>query len=350
MTNEEEAKKITQFIRDNNIPIVQVDENRGYWLVRTQAGEYHNEFYFDNFVAIDWNEFSDPKIFEDTDKETVVGLIQKKYPDNKQPGLVYNQITRFLYKMKIGDVVMIPSENSSHISFGIITSDVHFTQVSETDVDEGKCPFIKRRDVKWIKTVSRESLDPNLYKMMNSHHAINNARDYDEFIDRTLYSFYVKGNKAHIILNIKNKGKIPAVGVTKMVDSIVELVPYLNEIGPEDKRDFQEDDIEMKATFNSPGLIALAGGALLICGIGLLLHYIVGGNFEASLDADGKSIKTKFKGQTDGLLEKIIKFRNGKPEDINEASKNIKKQLNKVNADLPEEIQTKNVKVEGDDK
>ncbi|MCQ2010527.1 hypothetical protein NOM01_10920 [Sporolactobacillus sp. STSJ-5] len=336
MTNEEETKKISEFIKNNNIPIVQVDENRGYWLVRTQSGEYHNEFYFDNFVAIDWNEFSDTKLFEKTEKETVVELIHKKYPDNKQPGLIYNQIKRFLYEMKIGDVVMIPSENTSHISFGIVDSEVYFDRVSDTAIDEGKCPFIKRRNVKWIKTVNRDKLDPNLYKMMNSRHTINNANDYAEFIDRTLYSFYVKGNKAHLILNIKKDGKIPAIGVARMVDSIVDLIPYLNEILP--GSNFQEDDIEMKATFNSPGIIDLGGIFLLIMGAGMVLHYIVGGKYEAALKTDGKSIDTKLKGETDGLLEKILKFKKENPEKVKESSQNIDKQLKKVNADIPAEL------------
>ncbi|MED4392543.1 hypothetical protein P4699_20465 [Priestia aryabhattai] len=307
MENTTGQMDLQSLIKEYNIPIVQIDENRNYWLVRTQSGEFYDEFYFDNFIAIGWDEFNNIQRFSDIEKSILVKEIEKQYPDNKQPGLIYNQISRFLFEMKPGDVVMIPSVNSTHISFGIITSSPEVIEISETDVEEGVCPFAKRRRINWLKTVKRSALDPYLYKMMQSHHTLNNANDYADVIDRTLHSFYYKNGNAHLVLDVKQQEDIAALDLVNGINNVLDIVPYIeNPFNPEEE--FKKEDIDLKLRVQSPGVmefISSGQAAWSIMGLGVILTFVVG----------GKAKFTKTKEQTDmevssqGLLEKILKFR-----------------------------------------
>jgi hypothetical protein len=80
---------INKLIEEYNIPVVQIDENRNYWLVRTQSGEFYDDFYFDNFIAVGWDEFNDYDRFLKADKSVLVKENEINYPENK-PGLIYN--------------------------------------------------------------------------------------------------------------------------------------------------------------------------------------------------------------------------------------------------------------------
>ncbi|WP_282022581.1 restriction endonuclease [Priestia flexa] len=328
---------LQNLIKEYNIPIVQIDENRSYWLVRTQSGEFYNEFYFDNFIAIGWDEFNDIKRFSDVEKSILMKEIEKQYPDNKQPGLIYNQINRFLFEMNPGDVVMIPSVNSTHISFGIIISHPEVIEISETDVEEGACPFAKRRSIKWLKTVKRSELDPYLYKMMQSHHTLNNANDYADVIDRTLHSFYYKNGNAHLVLDVKQQEDIAALDLVNGINNILDVVPYIeNPFNPDE--DFKKEDIDLKLRVQSPGVmefISSGQAAWSIMGLGVILTFVVG----------GKAKFTKTKEQTDmevssqGLLEKLLKFRKeGHEHKLRELELKNQQTAEALRIQTPEEI------------
>lgn len=299
--------QLKALIKEYNIPIVQIDPTRKYWLVRTQSGEFYEEFYFDSFIAIGWDVFNDIERFKDVEKSILVKEIEKEYPDVKQPGLIYNQIYRFLFEMKPGDVVMIPSANSTHISFGVITSEPQVVALKETDIEEGVCPFSKRRNVHWLKTVKRSELDPYLYKMMQSHHTINSASDYSDVIDRTLHSFYFKNGNAHLVLDVKQQKDIAALDLVNGINNVLDIIPHI-ENPFNSGEEFKKEDVDLKLRVQSPGImefISSGQAAWSIMGLGVVLTFIVG----------GKAKFTKTKDQMDaevssqGLLEKILKFR-----------------------------------------
>ncbi|WP_027642968.1 hypothetical protein [Enterocloster clostridioformis] len=37
-------------------------ESRNYWFLRTQAGTYFDEFYFNNYIGIEWDDIVDTSI------------------------------------------------------------------------------------------------------------------------------------------------------------------------------------------------------------------------------------------------------------------------------------------------
>ncbi|WP_144461735.1 restriction endonuclease [Siminovitchia fortis] len=337
-------KQLLELIDEYNIPVVKIDEGRNYWLVRTQAGEFYDQFYFDDFIAIGWDEFNDLEEFESVEKSVLIKDMEKEYPENKKPGLIYSQIYRFLYEMNTGDVVMIPSTNSTHISFGVITTDAFIEEISETQIEEGVCPFQKRRRVHWIKTVPRSDLDPYLYRMMQTHLTISNAGEYEEAIDRTLHSFYVKSGRAHLVLNVTTNDEIAGIDLVNSISNILDLVPYIkNPYNPE--YTYDKSVIDLKLRVQSAGIMefvsAVAPWAVL--GIGILLNYVVGGKIKATFTKGQKDIEAS----SDGLLEKLLKFRKHDDEQkLKELELKNQDTIEKLKIEIPKE--TKNLPVGGD--
>ncbi|PQD94383.1 hypothetical protein CYL18_14300 [Pradoshia eiseniae] len=322
--------EVDELIQKYNLPIVQLDNNRNYWLVRTNAGAYFEEFFTENYIAVGWDDFTNFDMFKTKKKdESITKELAEAYP-KEQPGRIYGQIHRFLYEMKIGDVVMIPSENSTLIRFGIIESEPRMRSISDTRIDEGACPYVKVRTVKWIKTVRRLELDPYLFRMMQSHQAISNANDYAHFIDRTLHSFFIKNNKAFLVLPVKKEGDIPAYDLIRFVDSIIDLIPLVNDIkGIE--QEFEKEDLDLKLNVQSPGFTEFVSNAPhLILGIGLLLIFLTGSKFKGISSSD-EEYEANFK----GLFED--EFKNGIDNYEQIKNRNIEN-FSRVKAELPEDI------------
>ncbi|MDE1362856.1 hypothetical protein CHCC15325_3140 [Bacillus licheniformis] len=337
--------ELSSLIKEYNIPIVEVSD-RNYWLVRTQSGEYYNEFYYDEFIAISWNELNTIEDFKTGDKAVITKKIQDHYPDSIKPGLIYNQIKRFISEIKIGDIVMIPSINSTVISFGIVESEVYIKDISETSVEEGVCPFTKRRKVKWIKTVKRDELDPFLYRMMQSHHTINNANDYADIIDRTLHSFYLKNDAAHLVLQVKQKKDIPAIDLVNSIGDILESIPFIND--PENsERIFDKSVVDLKLRVQSPGIMEFISTVApwAVIGLGVLLHYTIGGTSSGKYSNEKSQTAFELNGSTDGLLEKILKFKKHQDKQkLLELKERHKKAAEKLDIKTPEETEKLNLK------
>lgn len=228
-----------------NIPVIKSD--RRYWLIRTDGGQYWEQFKEDNFVSIGWNDYCNmdeykEKISSPENESILKEDIRSKY-ETEQPGKILNTIKRFMFDLNIGDIVMIPSANSLIISFGEIVSDCYCYELTDSDIDNEKCDHLKRRNVRWIKDVYRSNIDPLLFKIFYAHQTISNADDYDYVIDRTLHNIYVKNNITHLKVNVKTKDQIKG----KTLYNFQKLV-YDSELDT-------SDDLEMKINVQSPGFI-----------------------------------------------------------------------------------------------
>lgn len=147
--------------------------------------------------------------------------------------------------MKIGDIVMIPSGSSNIISFGEIVSDLYLYELTEEDIDEERCEYVKRREVMWLKDIYRNDLDPLLFKMFQTHHTIVNVENYADVIDRTLENFYIKDNIAHLKIDVKTKDNIKG----KKLYILQKMVFY--------SKLEESDDLEMKINVQSPDFLGL---------------------------------------------------------------------------------------------
>lgn len=280
------------------LPVRILNNNMNYWFVRTESGKYYKDFLFNSYIAVGWNYIN--ILSKDNDDEKTIKLIKEKYPD-AIPGRVLNPIKRFCQEMQPGDLVIIPSTSSATFAFGIIKSDPYIETIKEQYVSDDlsvSCPYIKRRTVKWLSSLERHRLDPNLFQFFRAHQTISNATRYADYINRTLNTLYIKNDIAHIILDVCTQKNIPA---NKLIKFISGLLNYLNKVTDDPTA---SNDIDIKLNVQSPGILEFIGSPIKIAIIALIFLFIVGG--EAKFSKQGYDIEFSLK--TQGLIEKGIQY------------------------------------------
>ena len=334
-----------------------IDE-RSYWFVRTNAGEYYDEFKNEGYIAVGFNEITDPNLIEKSEEDPVYkkALIEKiktsaELDDTKsiKPGLIINQLKRFILEMNVNDIVLIPSLNSQYITFGKIVSDVEIATLNATDDQDDKCPYIKRRKVRWLKTISRDKLDPYLYKAIYSHHVITNVSDSKSYINRSLSSVYVESNKAHITFKVNTTDEVSLADIRPLLYGF-ENIAKLAQLPADIIKDAEEAKI--KINVQSPGPIEYITGLSCIALIGgfvfLYNAYATakkqGGEMEFSMSpTKGITFSAKFNAPTNEnndikpIIDKILASEAAKEE-----LKKMSESIDKLNVTLPNETDAEN--------
>lgn len=287
-----------------------ISEKRSYWFFRTEGGDYYEHFMTGKYIAIGYNEVSLEHIKtgntgDDAGIEilgsTIDQIYNRKNKENeKRPRYAATQLLKFAYSIKKGDIVFIPSASSYFITFGEVQETAAYLDKPK---DENDCYFMKRKRVKWLKTLRRDELDPNLYKLMFSHHTITEADSYAENIDKITNSFYIKHQKANLVLEVQTKRDIKAKDLFELGSITLDL---LDEFSKEENLPYKSDDFNVKLNLQSPGVILLSGidmGGIII--IGLILVAVAGGGFTFKY---GKELTTGLK--TEGIIERVRRFLN----------------------------------------
>lgn len=290
-----ENNEIVSFFHENGFDITNIPVNRKYWLIRTEGGEWFEEFSNKEYISIGWNEVSDEKYCQSVNKDEAIRILEEMYPDKAQHTHTLNTIKRFYNEIKIGDIVMIPSEGSQTINFGEVTSNVEIIQPTDTQLDEGACPHIKRRNVKWIKKISKDKLDLKLFKMLQSRHTISNANDYSNEIDSSLYDMYVKGNKTYMSIFVNKESNLSAYYLRTLTNLPWILEKFINDF------DYDLKELESTIYIKSPGkqeIIAKGKkGAKYILWSSIIMTILFGGSVET------KVLTVETKGALQPLLE-----------------------------------------------
>lgn len=310
-----------------------INSGRRYWFVRTNGGEYYDAFLSGNYVAVGYNEInlSDIKAGNTGDAtglEILSQRIGKVYGDREaRPSYVATQLLKFSYSIRKGDVILIPSRNSYEIAFGeVLETPAYVTE----NVKEGDSLFLKRKKVKWLKVIARDKLDPNLYKLMYSHHTISEADQYAEQIDKITNSLFVKSDKAHMVLDVQTTKNIKAKDLFEMGLIALEL---LDEFAEAENLSYKSDEFEIKLNVQSPGFIELTGvsmGGIVL--IGIILIAIAGGGFNFSYKEDVKASIT-----SDGIIEKVRRFLTSK-SNIKAKKELLEKHMKDLQIQNPEDL------------
>lgn len=265
-------------------------EKRNYWFVRTQKGTYYDDFLNDSFIGIEWDKVSDINFIKNCKEDDLKVEVNKEYPVIERPGYVASQIYKFCNNMKSGDIVLIPSQESKWISIGeILNDDIYLYEKEQAEFsdilddlydenDEVGSLLIKRRRVKWIKTVKRTELDPYLYSIIYSHNAIVDANSYSVFIDRMLSQFYIKGDEAYFTYKINKKSNIPYYNMLSFLNNNDRLMNYICDKFPE--IGFDKSDIIIKVNVQSRGPLQIKGKISNILILGIVITALFGANFD----------------------------------------------------------------------
>lgn len=288
------------------LPVVSAERN--YWRVRTNSGDYYGSYKDNNYVAIEhdaipYSVLAEGRKMYPANSEYIPWLKYKlleRLPDLKNPGIVAGQITRFLWDMKKGDIVIIPSYRSKEFSVGIITETPIYI-ATDRDMDATDCLYPFRRNVEWVKTIDRERLDPYLYKVLFTQNAITSLKPYAELIERSISDFFVSDGVCHLIVEIEKESKIYA---SELFNLGVGYLNLANTIAKTEDTDFAGDQIEVKIALDSPGKLHFkASSWRTVVLLGIVVIAINGGG----LHIGGKD---GFDLSTDGLIKKIIDYKN----------------------------------------
>lgn len=284
--------------------IEQIPKERNYWLIRTESGRFYFDFLENNYVSIGWDEFSDINTFKSNEEKKLKEHISSVYKNEKRPGYIYNQIKRFMFDIKIGDMILIPSENSSQIAFGIVqeTFYVRDTTTNNTSLKIPKCNFKKCINVEWKSKIFKEKFDPYLKMLLFTHTTITDINNYKGYINRLLYSNYILDDMIHVTFNITTKDNINAVEFLNFLNLISEeSIDVFNQVTGSN---FKKNTINIKLNVQSPGPVEFIGYA--IGGI-LVISIINAFLFGIKLDVELFKI-VKFNIDNEGLISYILKF------------------------------------------
>lgn len=327
---------LAQVLSEVSTQIPEIDANRKYWFVRTQSGDYYEEFIKYGFVAVGYNEVSLQDINTamksgDKSKDILAERVKNIYGDEEnRPGLVASQLLRFTYEICKGDIVIIPSSNSSNLTFGIVKEDM--VTISNPPKLDNVCPYKKRKKVKWLKTKNRYTMDSKLLSLIYTHQTISDANEYASFIDRELNTLYKKGGKVNLVLNVQTERRIEAADWA----NFWSLLPLAESILKDEAIDDDTSGIETKINVQSPGVIELTGTQITtIILVGTIVLGLAGGGGNFSLKVKGHGLDSGLK--TDGIIEKIVKLMNATAVNKN-LTKMVDKACKSLNIKAPDDL------------
>ena len=298
-----------------NIPIV--PENIHYWIIRTNGGDYYDDFILHNYISISWDYVSLNILYNKNDDE-IKRLIEiyeknstlKEDSDDESDGTtkgkitaILNKINRFVFEIDKGDIILIPSKNSDRITIAEISGDVYETEnYVETYLQANPtteivpCPYRKRRKIKILKTITKGQMDIYLAKGFNSQHALSNMDEYAPYINRTIYSIYSKGDELHTTLHA---GHPNGLTLKELIEFSTQLEKAASSIAQQCEIPFDSSQVEVKLNIHSPGLIELIGS---LSGAGIVISLLMfsvnnlinGGKLNISYKKDTQTGKTDF--------------------------------------------------------
>ena len=285
---------------------IKVEDEKKYWMVRTDDGANYETFSEGGFVALNLRDYPVrflsqlehdypdvstriPHIKSSLIEFHESGLINLNYKQDQSfssnVGRLAKQITAMACFIKKGDVVLIPDHGANRIKIGKVADDGLLI-----DNDYNK-RFSYARKVDWLIEISKKKLDPCLYKALGAHQAICDITKYSEYIERNYNSFFNIDDKFHYVLAV-NAENISAWKLSNMVYDILNSVKSISE---ENNLGINVEDINFTINVNSPGkfsFVTTAKNAALIMAVVAALS---GGtikyrDFEATTDGAFRSL------------------------------------------------------------
>lgn len=260
----------------NGLSTVENMANRRYWFVRTDSGDFFETYLENGFLAIGWNEIT----LQDLRNIDVYSpAIRQKVRANPENGIqnVENaqsqesKITTILNKnrafveLQRGDVVIMPSEGSHYLAFGIVDD------TSAYNGTGNNCPYHKRRRVRWLKSESIKFLDAKFAYIKKTFHAISEIDEsYHDIIDNFMFDTYIKHGFGNISLKLKIQDEINYSDLKELLDNLIAIAQQYNLSNGITNEDLQNATI--KLNLQSPGFVNLKNAGFgLIYAVAIVL-------------------------------------------------------------------------------
>lgn len=304
----------------SQVPLIK--KERDYWFIRTEGGEYFDSFINNKFIGIGWNNI----LLEDLVKKPMADVKEKiARIDGVDLGTtagkthtsgVYNKLMRF-NDLRTGDVVVIPSAFSNRWAFGVINDKRPYIDNNKT----GNCEYKKRRKVTWQKVENFRLLDPIFNEIKTNQHSLSNINRYSRYIDIVTNSLYVKGDDAHLVLNVRTTEEINAKEFFRLGTALINVLEIIqNECGFLDEE--KVDATSLKLYLQSPGKVelkSLSKKSLIALGLVLAPMLINSPNHSVSSPISDdilNSIRTKAQSDLNYIQDTLHNIRTQSMDDI----------------------------------
>lgn len=274
---------ITLISQEYNIPII--ENHKKVWFFRTKAGEFYDDFLTNGFVGIGWNEIGVELI---TDERLSYAekkhRIEKIYPMEKRPGLIFSQMDIFFNKMKDGDYIVIPSLKGKQVAIGLIGQHVNDIRHIEIQEEYSKCDYEHKRLVKWLKIVNSWQ-DVYLFKALRAQQTISDITEVGRLVFRNLFPTYISRESIHISLHKATESELNIVDNITLQAGLIEIIDEVTELYG--MQSFREE-ISIKTAVGSPGFIGMILPMIPVAGLAtaLITYLFIGKN----RGADGSSV------------------------------------------------------------
>jgi restriction system protein len=143
-----------------------------------KTGDADTLFLKKNYIAIGWKEMGDLSQYKATREAFKEGFI-KAYPLSTKPGAIRTgsgQPFRFVHELKVGDIVLYPSQKDRHIHFGQVEGPYQYNPGLETG-------YPNQRAVKWLKAVPRTAFTQGALYEIGSAMSLFQVKNYaDEYM------------------------------------------------------------------------------------------------------------------------------------------------------------------------
>lgn len=284
---------------------------RKYWLIRTESGRFFETFLNNNFIALGHNNITNKDVerilrvnnSERDIRDSLKTLVEQKYKneDRDNYGLIAGQIYRFSSEMSQNDVVLIPSENSQHLAIGRI-EDNSLMPISTKEAVIDNCNYFKRRKVKWLKTLSKDEMDPLFFRVLQSHQAVNDISEYSLLIEKNIENYFIKDNIEYLVFNVKTQKNIKAKDLFELGTNILKIS---DDFFKKNNLNFDSDKFDVTISLNSPGKITFkskAGYGLFF--VALLIIGVNGGGLKINTENFNLDLST------DGAIQSVTEYLN----------------------------------------
>jgi restriction system protein len=150
----------------------------------TRIWGIHNDQSFDlvtgSFVSIGWSELGDLS-GQVVDRPTLKERLASAFPEAKAGAIPVwaGVLSRFMYEMQIGDLVVSPDKSTRTINIGRLSSDYYFDSTASIHPN--------RRNVEWIKVnIPRSDFPASALNEINSAITLFEVRRHKDVIERML--------------------------------------------------------------------------------------------------------------------------------------------------------------------
>jgi len=267
--------------------IYEVPPNQRYWVIRADSGYYHSNFRVGECIAIahldalNIDTSIDEPFQPDTDDlySHIESVFHAQDKTKAQITSVSNQVKKFLYEMKPGDLVLTPG--SDVISIGRVIGLPRLSKtavVARDSIDSSndiRMEHNLRRKVAWGKPIRRNKLPIAVSRSLRANQTVFNVDDHWEAIHHLIYPIFMKNEKTYLSFKLNQEENINNFLVSRFLDFLSKTEAFselISEINQWDTSAFNrqfldyalagEGSLTLKAHFMSPGEVNTTfGGA-----------------------------------------------------------------------------------------